>query len=281
MTNVMKTYVQEGVIRRIELTGSQNRAAKELGVSAAQLMNIRKGEWQHISDRLMFRLANRLNVTPQWQTAITKNYTRIMNICTHAQANGVSRAVSFAPGTGKSHTLRAYASANANSYYLECEEYWTKKEFLRQAMRVLGIDGATMSIAERVDAIIDELNKLNKPLFIIDEADKLKDSVLNLYKTLYNKTTAGFVLVGTPYFKERVMKGVQKAKMGFQEIYSRVGGEFLPLYKIDQETVSAICEANGITNQEEINQVAEATNNDLRRTKAMIERINLKKSKAS
>lgn len=268
-------------MKRIQLTGSQNRAAKELGVSAAQLMNIRKGAWEHISDRLMLKLANQLNVSPQWQTAITKNYTRIMNICTHAQQNGVSRAVSFAPGSGKSHTLRAYANEHGNSYYLECEEYWTKKEFLKQMMRVLGIDETAMSIADRVDVVIDTINKLNQPLVIIDEADKLKDSVLNLYKTLYNKTTAGFVLVGTPHFRERVMKGVQKAKMGFQEIYSRVGGEFLPLYKIDSETVAEVCKANGITNQEEINQVAEATNNDLRRTKAMIERINLKKSKAS
>lgn len=279
MTNLLRKSVQESVVRRIELTGSQNRAAKELGISAAQLMNIRKGEWKFISDRLINKVASQLNIKLTWQTAETRNYKRVINICTHAQQNSVSRAISFAPGTGKSYTLREYAQSNPNTYYFECEEYWTKKEFLRQTMKALGIDEGQMSIAERVDVIIDTVNKMQKPLIIIDEADKLKDSVLNLYKTLYNKTSAGYVLAGTPYFRERVMKGVQKAKMGFQEIYSRVGGEFLPLYKIDRAAIEKICRVNGITDQEEINEVAQLTNGDLRRTRATIEKINLKRKK--
>jgi len=256
-------------------------AARQIGVSDATISNIINEAYINNptlfpSDRMWLKIASWTGMKTGWQTAETANYKRVMNVCRHAQDNGISRAISFDPGTGKTFALKAYSNDTPNCWYIECDEFFTKKIFLRELMKAMGIAGGPLSVADMVYEITDKLNTTDRPLVIIDEADKLNDSSLNLFKTFYNKANAGFVLTGTPYFRNRIDRGVRKLKMGYWEIFSRFGGEFIPLHKVDEKMVRQVCEANGMTDEGEIQEVMEAANGDLRRVKSMVERIQLR-----
>jgi DNA transposition AAA+ family ATPase len=279
MTNVNKNTIVEAVRRRIDVVGSQNTVARQLGISAAHLKSIREGDLDKVADKTLNKIARMLNVQERWQQAETRNYTRVMNLCKHTQSLGLSRAISFAPGTGKTYALRAYADVTTNAFYIECEEYWSKKVFLRELRRAIGLDDAPMGIAEMVEGIMDELKKIDHALVIIDEADKLKDSVLNLFKTLYNKTSAGFVLAGTPHFRHRVEKGVRLNKMGFAEIHSRIGGNFIRLYPISDDDVRLICQSNGVDDPSAVEHIIDTVQRDFRQIRASIEEYNLARKK--
>ncbi len=141
---------------------------------------------------------------------------------------------------------------------------------LRQA---LGLDTSPAPIAEMVEDITRRLNELSDPLLIIDEADKLKDGILNFFKTLYNKCPgAGFVLAGTPYFKKRVSNGARRDKQAYKEIYSRLGGEFVALKPIGNKDIKQICSANGVSDGAAINFISENCHGDLRVVERLIKK---------
>jgi hypothetical protein len=271
---------------------SQSETARRLGVSASLVNNIVNGRDKtdaklKISEDLWRKIAAFCGVSG-WNTADTRDYKRITVLCGKCQRDSSSRAISFAPGSGKSYALKSYAGSHNNVYYIECDEYWSKKDFLRELRLQMGLIEAGLSITEMVSSIIEYLNRTEMPLVIIDEADKLKDPVLNFFKTLYNKTTCGFVLCGAPYFQKRIMKGVRLQKQSYQQIYSRLGGEFFAMKGLNSDDIRKVCVANGISDDNDISMIANSSmavdslSNDnacdLRRVKAKIEEIKLEQS---
>lgn len=293
----MKTNdnIRTALISTIETRGmSQSEVARKLGVSAALINNIinsrdLKDKRLAVSDDLWRKIAAFCGVSG-WNTADTRDYKRITTLCSVCQHESRSRAISFAPGSGKSYALKAYASTHKNVYYIECDEYWSKKDFLRELRLQMGMVDAGLSISEMVGSIIEFLNRDESPLVIIDEADKLKDPVLNFFKTLYNKTTCGFVLCGAPYFSKRILKGVRLQKQTYQEIYSRLGGEFFGMKGLNAEDIRKVCTANGIDDDNDVSLIANYcvvadslgrdSVCDLRRVKAKIEEIKLERRAA-
>lgn len=279
-----KQLIKQKVADKIAtLQISANIASKQIGISGATLNNVINETWLtkpelSPSDGMWRKLAIWAGMRDGWNTAVTNSYKRIFALCNKCQKEQISRPISSVPGSGKSHPLKEYAQSYPNVYYIECEEYYTKKVFLnmlRQKMGLIDTGYETgMSIHEMVTEIIDHLNSLANPLVIIDEADKLKDGVINFFKTFYNKTNAGYVLSGAPYFQKRILKGVRLQKQSYQEIFSRLGGEFLSLGEIDKDSIEQICEANGLTSSEDKNIVWNKSNNDLRRVK--VEILNLR-----
>jgi DNA transposition AAA+ family ATPase len=128
-------------------------------------------------------------------------------------------------------------------------------------------------LGEMLESIITRLSSLNKPLIIIDEFDELDNRALRVFKDLYNRCSCGFVLVGGRYFEERFKKGINKTKQSYQEIYSRLGGEFLLLKPVNKSTVESICRANGVRDNEQIEVIFKQSGDDLRRVKAFIEAV--------
>lgn len=279
MTNVNKIETKKALkvkMERLELSG--NRVSDLIGISSANVSHILTGKAiempSMISDAIWFKVYNWVYSTQgsSWKTAETLSYKKIFNICRHSQDDGLSRAISHRPGSGKSFSLRAYADSVPNVFYIEGEEYFTKKTFLKEAMRVMGVQHSPyITISDMVDRIILHLNTLNKPLIIIDEADKLRDGVLNFFKTFYNKTNSGFVLCGAPYFKQRIDKGVRLQKQCYEEIFSRIGGCFLTLPSLRMEDVRLICNTNGITDESQITEAYNYAEGDLRRIKMSVD----------
>lgn len=277
MTNQEKKQLVERVKAKQERLGglSNNATAKLMQVSGATLSKIMNGKWESITDAWR-KVANWVG-GEQWVDVPTGNGKRIHAMCSHAQALGITKAVSFRQGSGKSHNAKTYANSTPNVYYLEVEPHYTKKVFLQKLSIVMGLSPVG-GISQLVDEIVERLNSLDNPLIILDEFDQLKDNVLVLFKTFYNKANTGIMLIGGLNFKKRIEKGANNAKQSFCEIHSRLGGEFLPMYEVEHSEIRAICEANGVYSQKEIQTIIKECKRDLRTVRSKVEMLHLKRT---
>ncbi|THU36899.1 ATP-binding protein [Niastella caeni] len=204
-----------------------------------------------------------------WAIAPTSVYNKLVAYFGDAQRHpkGIHALVINA-SMGKSITVKAFAEQNNSVYYVCCHRHMPIRLLLRDMLRCMGKDSSG-TIAEMLDNLVRNLEKDNDPLFIIDEVDKLKDEVLEMFVDLENKlhNKCGLVFIATPYLKKRIELGVSRNKRGFAELYSRMKKIFWDLTPAKQEfkkDVSLICKANGVSNEQVITEMYNKCEFDLR-----------------
>lgn len=255
----------------VEGCSSQKAAANQLNdVSEATIINILKNSWNGISDAMWINIGKQVGWNQRRSKLVeTMDFNTLVLYFSTAKEHGEAFALVGQPGSGKSFTGQWYAEQmrRQNVYYLECAEYWNKKYFLQELLKAMGVDAAGLNVYEMMDEIITRLRKQHQPLIIMDEVDKLKDEVLYFFITLYNKLhgMCGFVWTSTDHISRRIEKGVAKNKKGFREIKSRIGNKFIQLRGTNKQEISAICQANGIVDELDINQIYNEYEGDLRR----------------
>jgi len=279
MNNLQKKQIANEIARlKNELGKSQNQIATQAGISSSNITQILKGNWASISDELWRKVAASLNVSLQttvWQTAEIANYKKIFGLCSFSQTKSISKMIAFDAGFGKTYALKSYASSTKNAFYLQCERHYTRKVFLQKLGRAIGLQ-LQGSIAEMIDDISERLKTFEKPLLIIDEYDKVleKQGVFDLFKTFYDATLGfcGFVLCGTPALQAELGKRVKANKIGYVELLSRVGREYVHLWHISNADVKLVCNANGINEIEAIKEIrVQLGQGDMRQLKSIIE----------
>lgn len=264
-------------VARLASKTSQNRVAYNAGVSNATISKVVRGDWSEISAEMWRRLQINLRIDLNWNHARTKNFLGIHELCRTAQKNSLSLAIAEDAGRGKSQAYTIYERENDYVVYIECKNYWSKKQYIETLLSAVGMStkGTT---SELIDRFIKYMKGLYRPLIIIDQFDKLKDSQIDLFMDFYNDLShnCGFVLSGVKALEKRILNGVNKNKIGFSEIYSRVGRKFIHLNPVNIEEVRMICNANGITDEEYIHFVFNNCEQDLRRVRRDVEKFHLK-----
>ena len=254
-----------------EMKGSQKRAATSLvGVSPATVTQIVTGKWELINEKMWRSVAAQIGVKQtRWNIVETRNYRALSDIFADAQENALVLAVCGEAGTGKSLTAAHYGAENPNVYVLACSEYWNRKTFLRELLRVMGKNPAGDTVGDMVDDVVMELKRRENPLIILDEADKLSDQVMFFFITFYNKLEdyCGIVLMATDYLEKKVRRGLRLNKKGYKEIYSRIGRRFVAMPGLSATDISDVCRANGVEGLREIETVKKDCEGDLRRVK--------------
>ena len=254
-----------------EMKGSQKRAATSLvGVSPATVTQIVTGKWELINEKMWRSIAAQIGVKQtRWNIVETRNYKALSDIFADAQENALVLAVCGEAGTGKSLTAAHYGAENPNVYVLACSEYWNRKTFLRELLRVMGKNPAGDTVGDMVDDVVMALNRRENPLIILDEADKLSDQVMFFFITFYNKLEdyCGIVLMATDYLEKKVRRGLRLNKKGYKEIYSRIGRRFVAMPGLSATDISDVCRANGVEGLREIDTVKKDCEGDLRRVK--------------
>jgi DNA transposition AAA+ family ATPase len=204
-----------------------------------------------------------------WAVAPTSVYNKLTAYFGDAQQypRGI-HALIINASMGKSVTVKAFAEEHASVYYVCCHRHMPIRVLLRDMLACMGKDSSG-TIAEMLDNLVRHLAKDNDPLFIIDEVDKLKDEVLEIFVDLENKLhgKCGLVFIATPYLKKRIETGVNRNKRGFAELYSRMKKIFWDLTPGKQEfkkDVSLICKANGVNNEQVITEMYNKCEYDLR-----------------
>ena len=254
-----------------EMKGSQKRAATSLvGVSPATVTQIVTGKWELINEKMWRSIAAQIGVKQtRWNIVETRNYRALSDIFADAQENALVLAVCGEAGTGKSLTAAHYGAENPNVYVLACSEYWNRKTFLRELLRVMGKNPAGDTVGDMVDDVVMALKRCENPLIILDEADKLSDQVMFFFITFYNKLEdyCGIVLMATDYLEKKVRRGLRLNKKGYKEIYSRIGRRFVAMPGLSATDISDVCRANGVEGLREIDTVKKDCEGDLRRVK--------------
>ena len=271
ITNEEKEMIRVRLGEYCEMKGSQKRAATSLvGVSPATVTQIVTGKWELINEKMWRSVAAQIGVKQtRWNIVETRNYRALSDIFSDAQENALVLAVCGEAGTGKSLTAAHYGAENPNVYVLACSEYWNRKTFLRELLRVMGKNPAGDTVGDMVDDVVMALKRRENPLIILDEADKLSDQVMFFFITFYNKLEdyCGIVLMATDYLEKKVRRGLRLNKKGYKEIYSRIGRRFVAMPGLSATDISDVCRANGVEGLREIDTVKKDCEGDLRRVK--------------
>lgn len=254
--------------------GSQNKAANSLnGVSSATVSKVLSGDWDTISDDMWRTIASQVGHEAKgWQIAETRAYKRMAFLLNNAKTDSLVMAVTGDAGCGKTEAIKNYTAANRNVYHLCCSEYWNRRTFMGKLLQCMGIDYSGSTVSDMMDDIIDNLKRKERPLIVLDEADKLTDQVFYFFISLYNQLEdhCGIILCATDYLEKRIKKGLRTKRKGYEEIYSRMGRKFVELQVINSEDIAAVCVANGVTDASSINRIIEDCECDLRRVKRAV-----------
>lgn len=278
LTNDDKIVIKTKLDAYVKRYGSQSKAANSLkGVSLGTINAILNGNFENISDQMFRKIQAQIESQKMdgWQFCSTAAYQDICTFLEDAQRyQNVSWIVGSA-GIGKTTAASLYAQSHRNVYVLPCSEDMHKSDFVRELARKIGIRTEGLTVRETLAAITTELVTLDHPLLIFDEGDKLTDSVMYYYISLYNalEDKCGMVFLSTPYIEKRINRGVAADRKGYAEMYSRICRRFVQLTKVSEFEVRAICIANGLTADENINKVvadAKLADFDIRRVKKEI-----------
>lgn len=275
MTTEQKTNIQTALKAYVSTFSSQRVAAANLKkVSEATVVQVLSGNWELISDAMWRSVGKQVGWSNKaaWQHVDTRDSRKLMMFIEDSKAYGNTHAIIGATGTGKSYVSELASRRLPNIYILECADYWTKKDFLTELLSKLGKDAGGMTVAVMMETIITSLLRMEEPVIILDEADKLSDHVLYFFITLYNKlrNSCGIILLATEHLEQRIRRGCKLGKKGYAEIYSRVARRFPPLKGASAKEIEAIARANGISNDHELAEIVNDCDGDLRRVERAV-----------
>ena len=233
----------------------------------SQMLN---GNWSQISDEMWRAVAAQTGVKDtNWEAVETTTYKRMTKILSDCQTGALVMGVTGDAGTGKTFAVKRYAESHRQVYVLCCNEFWNRKLFLSELLQMMGRDSSGYTVGEMMAVVVRGLKMQESPLIVLDEADKLSDQVLYFFITLYNnlEDECGIVLCATSHLEKRLRRGMKLNKKGYAEIWSRLGKKCVPLRGVTARDITAICEANGVTDSHDIDDVIEDSEQDLRRVK--------------
>lgn len=264
----MKERVRKALEELVERKGSQAKAAASLrGVSSATISLILSGRGEEVRESMWLHLREQLLENKQMKVAETAIYSELTALLSSAQEDKLVMSLIANSGSGKTFTSKQYEVENKEVYRVACSEFWTKNDFVDELLRSLGESSDGYTKKERINRAIEVIKRKRNPLVIFDEFDKLNDNVWFFFITLYNEleNKCGIVLLSTDYIRLRIEKGLRLNKRGYNEFWSRLGRRCVRLEPIAYEDIKAVCEANGISNSSEIEDIAKDSEGDLRR----------------
>ena len=271
---VNKSGIVEALKAYMSQKGGQNKAANSIkGVSAGTLSQMQNGNWEHISDEMWRKVAKAIGFGgKRWNTAETATYKQVHFALEAAQEEARVMSLTAPAGSGKTYAAKEYEASHRNVYRLMCDEFWSKNDFVEELLRVMGEKADGLTKRERLRLACDVLSRKEQPLLIFDEFDKLGDNVWSFFITLYNRLEeqCGMVLLSTDYIEKRMRMGLKYQRKGYPEIFSRLGSRFVGLDRADYEDVKAVCEANGVTDEVVIEDIARSAEGDLRRVRQLV-----------
>ena len=255
---------------------SQNKVAKRVGVSSATISQIINDNWQLIKPEMWRKIKVQLKLDINWKTAPTRMFNDLNQILLAAQTRQLTVAFSHQAGTGKTHLFNAYQKAESNVIYVEGTRTMSKKTYIQKLLTNAGQD-AFGTTQELMQQFIEHVSELENPLIIIDQFDKLKENTFDLFMDFYNELYGhcGFVISGVVALEKRILKGVQRNKIGYEEIWSRMNRKFISLHPISKNDVKLIFETNGVKDEIAISESFNTCQGDLRRVRQDIERFHL------
>ena len=265
----------EAYVARFDAQGQASRTLK--GVSSATISQMLNYHWESISPEMWRNVAAQIGYeeTP-WNGVQTRDFKLLTALLKDAQKHSDVFAVIGKAGTGKTYCLKQYAMEHRRAYLLCCNEYWNRKYFLTELLRTVGSNPGSLTMADMAAEAVRHLKVQERPILILDEADKLKDVVLYFFITIYNQLEGrcAIIMCATDYLKKRLEFGLKRDKKGYPEIWSRIGGKPFQLDGLSLSDVIQVCTVNGVEDKNLIKEIYTDSNGDLRRVKRKVDAVN-------
>ncbi|MBD1385726.1 AAA family ATPase [Mucilaginibacter rigui] len=229
--------------------------AKKLNISDAVLTFIKQGQAEKLSVEMLNSIIAQLQPGSGFNLVGTSNYNSIQNICLKTQNSRQLNVVIGYTGAGKSVALNDYYRSKERVYYMVCKNSMNRRQFLCAILAEMGVNFMG-NVYDMVNKIVDLLNEQPNTLLIIDEAGKVSTNVILDLHDIRNATmySAGILLAGCEYFQTNIEKAVTKEKIGYPEFHSRVTN-WNVLNRPTKAEVTAICQANGLTDEATIKEL--------------------------
>ncbi len=237
--------------------GSYKKVAELCGINVGALSTILAGKYGADETKMLQTIATKLNYKERdWNVVRNiSNYISLQNVWQDAKDEAMWFMVSNPAGSGKSETFQdLFNNDTTGSVILIQAEEWSGRQFLTKLIeRTQGeavLLGKYKTIANLMDIVVAYFKGLSfeKPVLLIDEADKLKPSALRTLIPLYNRTEDGLgvILSGTENLEKEIKAGVRLFKKGYDELESRCGRTYIHLNGLSETEVYSVCAANGI-----------------------------------
>lgn len=213
-------------------------------VSDATLCALEKEQWNSISKAMSLKIWNFVNQDKTNSLFKSIDFAGAINACDNARKHCFMLGITADTGMGKTTALRTYARQK-NVYYVSYDKTMNAGQFFAALLRELAIPFYG-TLNEMMNRAAEELNRLEAPLVIIDEAGKLTHAMILYLQVLRDRTcwNCGIVLSGMPYFKANLQKYTSMEKEGYAEFMRRINvwHEFVGLQPKEIEEICAIHE---------------------------------------
>jgi len=277
LTTDQKEQIKQDLQLYIETfhKGSANAASTSLKISNATVSNMLKAgdKWANISDEMWRKVKKQVSVGDEgeWKMVETKTFNDFKDLFDDAAKYALTFGIIAFSGSGKTATA-SYMMSQPNFYMVKCSDYFNKRIFLQKLLDAIGKPNSGYSVADMMETILDFFERADRPVIVLDEADKLSDGVLYFFISLYNHLEArcGLILMATDYLQKRIKNGVAINKKGYAEIYSRLGKKFMEIQPPSKDEQRDIIKANGIYDEQTINEIINKSDSDLRRVKRLV-----------
>ncbi|WP_017258434.1 ATP-binding protein [Pedobacter arcticus] len=177
------------------------------------------------------------NNVKAWNFAKTEVYDSIKSDVLFCKEN--SKAMIFVDDCeiGKSASAKHLSKTIENCFLIDASQCPTEHLFVRELASKLGVDnnGRINDVKQRIKYYL--ANVLIKPIVIIDEAGDLDYKSFKFLKALWNATewVCGWYLIGADGLEEIITKGIERKKVGYREILSRFGGNYMSITPVDPQ----------------------------------------------
>lgn len=272
MNTQTKEQIKADLANYVLKIGGQSAASRQLSnVSNGTISNILAGKWDNISDAMWLSLQKQVK-QGDWLHNDTNVSKKLYFIYQDAKLHQEVRGAVAKQGRGKTHTAEKFVSENPNSFLVKCDQLMKINDFLGEILKAIGKDKGGLNPFQTLNYIADELMKLENPILIIDEFDKLKNVVKFLFISLYNRTEGKVSLFvqGAPFLKILLEDLAKKNKMGAAETISRLNGNIIDLGDNTESQLHSIALVNGLKDEERRIFTVNDAAFDLRRLKSQV-----------
>ncbi|AND63644.1 hypothetical protein AX766_04215 [Flavobacterium covae] len=250
VSDLIKSHLEQKQI-------SQNKLAETIGVSNGTISNILNGVLERINESMLLKIKSFFK-SSEWNIIETHNFLFVKEACAEAKESHRLIGIIGYTGAGKTTALRDFFKKKPNTYLVTCGRAMRTKQLLSEILKALGVNYLA-SDYEMVQMIIEEINKKENPLLIIDEASKLSPNALMYLQDIWDgiEDGAGLIIAGTEYLINNIKKGAEKNKCGMAEFYGRVSKWVFLQLPIKAE-VEAVCRTNGLDDSQTIKSMLRA-----------------------
>ena len=248
-------------------------------VGATTLRNMLNPDFTNISDEMWRSVRAQIGgggSKKEWNYVKMTAHEDLRRVMLDTQLEqGFTWAISPS-GSGKTATAKMFIEEEQNAYRVQCDGDMSKSEFAIDLARAVGMRVNTQRGARHlIMKVCEYLAEQETPLIIVDEGDKVRESLISYFITIYNQISdvAGVLFLSTNYIEKRMDTGLRLNKPGYQELWSRLGRKFYVVDGNNTNDVQHMAMENGITTARDLQEVmndAMRADLDLRRVQKKI-----------